>query len=240
MFPHARAAVEALINDHSGNPDILACILIGSQARGDAREGSDIDFNLVMSDGKTDPENTSHVSKRDLIQIRDHGNELTRWAYTNAKLLFCWDQELVAIVQAIPVYPEADRIRKMESFVSQIHMHLSYLKLAEYSSNCYLLHETTVKIALFCGRLILADNRILYPNRKWFKRELLAAPDQPKGFSADLEAMLQTPSIAAAEALINKLLNHKKYPEAPEGWFNRFHKDSVLHWCNGTFSIDDW
>lgn len=148
--------------------------------------------------------------------------------------------EIADIIAGIPVFQEAERARKMESFVSQIRMRVSYLTLAAYSKNEYLLRETAVRIALFAGRLVLADNRVLYPNRKWFSREIERVADKPARFCAGMRAFLAAPTIAGAKAFIDGLLAHKAYPEPAEGWVTRFTDDSVFHWKTGSFAIEDW
>ena len=228
--------IAAFVERHRADDNVIAAILIGSLARGDEREDSDVDIDLVVREKRSNAEKT----KDDLVLIRDHGNELTRWSFTDAKVLFSVDNEIESIIRMIPVYQEGERRRKMESFASQIRMHFAYLQLAEYSSNPYLLHETAVKIALFAGRLVLADNRVLYPNRKWYFREIKRVRDKPVNFDEDMCALLSSPSIAGAQRFIDGLFAYKSYPEPAEGWPSRFNDDSVFHWMNGTFSIEDW
>ncbi len=228
--------VEAIVARESSDENVVAVILIGSCARGDEREGSDVDYNLVVREKR----NNCHVTKDELRFIRERANEPTRWSYTGAKVLFTRDPGIAGLIAGIPVFQEGERSRKMESFASQIRMHFSYLMLAEYSRNEYLLRETSAKIALFAGRLVLADNRVLYPNRKWFSRQIERVADKPDRFCEDMRAFLAAPSIAGGKAFIDGLFAHKAYPEPAEGWVTRFNDDSVFHWKTGTFSIEDW
>jgi predicted nucleotidyltransferase len=232
---HKRQITE-FVEKNRTDENVVAIILIGSLARGDEREGSDLDVNLIVRTKKEE----SDITKDDLLFAATNANELTRWSYTRAKVLYSLDDEIAEIIKLIPVYQEKDRQYKMESFVSQMRMHLSYLKLAEYSKNTYLLHETAVKIALFAGRLVLADNRVLYPNRKWYSREIQRIQDKPENFFADMCALLEGPTIAKARSFIDTLLAYKAYPEPEEGWVKRFNTDSVFHWRCGTFTIEDW
>jgi len=236
MTEDHKRQIDEIIEKHRADDNVTAIILIGSLARGDEREGSDVDYNLVVKNwnGKTDE------TKESLIYIRDHGNELTRWSYTSAKILYTTDDEIEDIVRQIPVFQEKERQYKMESFVSQIRMHYSYLMLAEYSKNTYLLYETAVKICLFAGRLILADNRVLYPNRKWYSREIQRIADKPAHFYEDMCGLLTQPTIEKANKFIDTLFAYKTYPEPAEGWVKRFNDNSVFSWKNGTFSVEDW
>ena len=236
MTEAQKMEIAAVVEKHRADDNVIAAILIGSLARGDGREDSDVDIDLVVRNKRSNAEKT----RDDLVLIRDHGNELTRWSFTDAKVLFSLDDGIESIIRMIPVYQEDERRRKMESFASQIRMHFAYLQLAEYSSNPYLLHETAVKIALFAGRLVLADNRVLYPNRKWFSREIQRVKEKPANFYEDMCSLLGAPTIAKAQGFIDGLFAYKRYPEPVEGWGARFNDDSVFHWMNGTFSIEDW
>ncbi|HNY21149.1 MAG TPA: nucleotidyltransferase domain-containing protein [Treponemataceae bacterium] len=236
MTEEQQKQIAEITERHRKDKNVVAVILIGSIARGDAREGSDVDYNLVVKERRE----LCDVTKDDLKFTIAHGNELTRWSYTSAKVLYSTDDEIEGLIKQIPVYPENRRQYNMESFVSQIKMHFAYLQLAEYSKNTYLLHETAAKIALFSGRLILADNRVLYPNRKWYSREIQRIEDKPKDFYEKMRELLNAPTIDKARTFIDGLMAYKAYPEPAEGWVNRFNKDSVLSWKNGTFSIEDW
>ena len=236
MTEEQQKQIAEITERHRKDKNVVAVILIGSIARGDAREGSDVDYNLVVKERRE----LCDVTKDDLKFTIAHGNELTRWSYTSAKVLYSTDDEIEGLIKQIPVYPENRRQYNMESFVSQIKMHFAYLQLAEYSKNTYLLHETAAKIALFSGRLILADNRVLYPNRKWYSREIQRIEDKPKDFHEKMCELLTAPTIDKARTFIDGLMAYKAYPEPAEGWVNRFNKDSVLSWKNGTFSIEDW
>lgn len=50
MYDHHRRVIERLHQRHAPDPDHLALIVIGSVARDDAREDSDVDCILVVSD----------------------------------------------------------------------------------------------------------------------------------------------------------------------------------------------
>jgi predicted nucleotidyltransferase len=228
--------IDEIIELYRKDDNVVAVILIGSLARGDARDDSDVDCNIVVKEKKE----LCDVTKDDLRHTIAHGNELTRWSYTSAKVLYTTDDEIEGLIKQIPAYPESRRQYNMESFASQIKMHFAYLQLAEYSKNTYLLHETAAKIALFSGRLILADNRVLYPNRKWYSREIQRIADKPRGFYESMCELLNAPTIDRARTFIDGLFAYKAYPEPAEGWVSRFNKDSVLSWKNGTFSIEDW
>ena len=121
MTEAQKMEIAAVVEKHRADDNVIAAILIGSLARGDGREDSDVDIDLVVRNKRSNAEKT----RDDLVLIRDHGNELTRWSFTDAKVLFSLDDGIESIIRMIPVYQEDERRRKMESFASQIRMHFA-------------------------------------------------------------------------------------------------------------------
>ena len=250
MFEHHRQTIENLKACYEKDDDCLALIVIGSLARGEAREGSDVDFYLVVNPQRYEDCSAKNndcidaheysvspcseangylISLPVLQEMCDHGREIERWMFTKALVVFSKDAQINTLVVEIPSYPERDRTRRMESYHSQMHYHFSFFEFAYYSQTKYLIYETATKMILSIGRLILADNRILYPNRKWFFRELQKAPDKPAGMCEAMEAFLDAPTIEAGHELIEMVENYKAYPLPPEGMKARINQESILN-----------
>jgi hypothetical protein len=250
VYAHHRQTIENLKACYEHEGDYLALIIIGSVARGEAREDSDVDFYLVVNqqayadcmarhDDCVDAHEYSVspcaeangylISTPALQAIRDHGNEIERWMFTKAMVAFSKDAEVDRLIAEIPCYPEQGRTRRMESFHSQMHYHISFFEFAYLSQTKYLIYETATKLILSIGRLILADNRILYPNRKWFFRELGKATDKPAGICEAMEAFLDVPTIEAGHQLIEMVEQYKDYPLPLEGMQARISQESILN-----------
>ncbi len=250
MLECHRKTIENLKEQFIMNSDYQAFFVIGSVARDEARPESDVDFYLVVDEQRladcsarnaTSLEAHEHcvlpcteangylTSLADLMKTRDHGNEIDRWTFTKALVVFSKNPEINKLVAEIPFYREQGRIRRMESFHSQMYYHISFFEFAYYSQTKYLIYETATKLILSIGRLILADNRILYPNRKWFFRELRKAPDKPAGMCEAMEAFLDAPTIEAGHQLIQMVEEHKEYPLPPEGTKARIDQECILN-----------
>jgi predicted nucleotidyltransferase len=250
MFEHHRKTIENLKRHFEKNPDYLAFILNGSVAREEAGEVSDVDFFLVVENDKYEealnrnvllveaselsvppcPEANGFLTSKDRLKaICEQGNEIERWAFFKAKIVFSRDKEVEELVKRIPHYPEEGRIRRMESYHSQMYYHFSFFEFAYYSQTKYLIYETATKMILSVGRLILADNQILYPNRKWFYRELAKVADKPEGICEAMIAFLDHPTIDAGNEIIQMVESYKPYPVPPEGMAARIHSESVLN-----------
>jgi hypothetical protein len=261
VFEHHRKTIDNLKRAFETNDDYLAFIVNGSVARGDAGEGSDVDYYLVIDDGAfsalLERSSVGHeaneccvppcqeangflTSRAFLRETRDRGSEVARWSFLGAQVIFARDSVIEEFVRQIPRYPEEERRGKMESYYSQMFYHISFFEFAYYSETTYLMYETATKLIHAAGRLILADNRMLYPGRKRFFEALRKAPDKPQSVCDAMLAFLDTPTIDSGWAVVDLVQNHKAYPIPPEGVKERIIKDSVLSWYHGTYCIEDW
>jgi len=261
MHEHHSLAIEKIKAHFLEDESVLALILIGSIARSEAWEGSDIDLIAVASDdeykrridnGETTFEGdafcdypdghagASFVDYQYLTDAAEFGNEPTRFSFMNAKVIFSKRADIEEIIERIAVYPEDEREEKMECFYSQLPVHISYIELGEYSRNSYLLAQCAERLVLFGGRLILAHNRIIYPGRKWFMEKLEQAPDKPEGLTDLVNELLERPSIKAAYAFFESIKNFTDWPQPREGFWDRYRRDCEQHWRSGKAPIDDW
>src|SRR5512145_1469199 len=115
MYEHHSQTIENLRNLLEPDPNNLALIIVGSVARGEAREDSDVDFLRVVPEPVFDELSARYsigmdassccvapgggcggdaISKTMLRNLRDRGSELQRWAFTNAQILFSRDPEI--------------------------------------------------------------------------------------------------------------------------------------------------
>ena len=250
MHEHHRQTIENLRKHLEPDPTNLALIVIGSVARGEAGPQSDVDFYLVVPEPVFDELSASNatgvdashccvapaggcggmaITKSRLQDLCERGNEFLRWSFTNAQVIFSRDPEIDVLVKKILTYPEEGRRRRMESYHSQVYFHFSFFEFAYYSQTKYLVYQTATQMLLAAGRLILADNRRLYPGRKWFYRELERTSDKPEGLCEAMLAFLDTPTIEAGQGIIEMLTRHKAYPVPPEGMQARILKESSLN-----------
>lgn len=260
MFDHHRRVIQRMAARFQADPTVLALLIIGSVARGDARADSDVDCYLVVTDEAYHARRAANqltVDADDLCEyphghaggrvldlaylhaVAARGPEPARFAFMHAIPALSRLPNIGELLAPIAVYPEHERTEKMISFASQLPVHLSYLELGEYSQNPYLLAQTAVELVLFGGRLILAHNRMLYPNRKWFLREFERAPEKPPGIIALARRLLQQPGIAVATTFCERILQFQPWPQPPEGVMARFQNDRELQWQHGGVPLAD-
>jgi hypothetical protein len=249
----------ALVRDRlMADPDVVALIVIGSVARGEARDRSDVDLVVVLTEEAARQRAArselsfrpndlgigihvggGFVDENFLRDVATRGPEPSRYAFLKARIVFSRSPAIAGLLERIPVYQESERLGKMISFVSQLPVHLSYLKLGEYSRNAWLLAQTASELVLFGGRLILAHNRILFPNRKQFIGVLATAPERPDGVMELADALMTAPSIANATRFHDAVMDFHDWPQAPEGPWARFQIDRETNWRAGRAALAD-
>ncbi|MDP9353668.1 MAG: nucleotidyltransferase domain-containing protein [Chloroflexota bacterium] len=252
MLESHRLIVERITQRYRSDPDVLALIVIGSVARGEAHERSDVDVLVILTDeayaryqasdvpplsaeelaGKHHDARPGVRDKAYLRAAAERGPEPTRFAFVQAMVPFSRDPEIEPLLAAIPTYPEHEREGKLASFASQLPVHLSYLYLGDYSENPYILADSAHELALFGGRLILAHNRFLFPGRKHFLSQLERAPQKPDRFLWLMRRLLRQPCIPTAEAFCEAVMSFQPWPHPAEGHGARYVQDRDLAWLH--------
>jgi hypothetical protein len=260
MREHHQRTVNRLIGHFQDDPAFLALIIGGSIARGWEKDDSDVDIILVASD----EEYSRRLSDRSLNyfsmdfcdypggyvdgkiidlaflqEVAKHGSEPARAAFKSAILAYSHLLELENILRKIPIYPEAQRIARIQSFYAQVQAMLWYVGEAEKRHDNYLLRKMSADLVLFGGRLILAHNRILFPFHKWFMKELECAPEKPPNMLTLAEELLVNPSKQTAESFARCVLDFYAWNIPPEGWPTRFMEDTEWSWRRGCAPVAD-
>ena len=147
VFQHHEAAHGKAIDRLKGEPDVSVVLLGGSIAKGTERPDSDVDLIVVVGDAAyaarlsqnrvtffwTDLTNWPggyvegrFVSRSFVLAAAERGSEPTRWSFTGVRAVWGDDPEILAAIPRIPVYPEADRERRMDAFMAQMVLYRRY------------------------------------------------------------------------------------------------------------------
>ncbi len=105
-----------------------------------------------------------------------------------------------------------------------------FMKEADKRSDQYLRTRATADLVLFASRLILAYNHMLYPYHKWLMHEVQRAPEQPEHFVDLIQAVLDAPSPASADALLDAVNAFHDWGISLGEVFNTFTVDSEWDW----------
>ena len=260
MRENHRRAIDRLTTELEGDPRFLAVILGGSIARGTELPDSDIDLILVASQ----EEYARRLTERDfgylnkevcdypegyaeakvmslsfIEEIADRGSEPARAAFVGARILSSRVPELENLLARVTIYPETERVAKIQSFYAHFLIHYWYLSEAERRNDRYLLLRAAADFALFAGRLILAHNRILFPYHKWFMHELRGAPEKPHDLIDGLEHLLAAPCLDNANRVLACVTNFRDWEKPPRDAAAQFMEDSEWNWREGLAPVAD-
>lgn len=258
---HHKKAIENLVERMEQDPECLAVIIGGSVAKGVAREDSDIDCYLVVSDdafnSRKQRDSLFYFSREGcdyeggyidgkvinysfLIQAADKGSEPTRASFEGAFVAYSLIPDLQRLVDRIPVYPESRRGKNFTDFYAQVLLYGHYfadraLKL----NNIYLLSHSVSQIALFAGRLILAYNRILFPCHKSLMSALEKAPDKPESYMELQHTMLTKPTKETIGEFVQCISSFHAWGITMEEAVSRFVENNEWNWIDGEPPISD-
>ena len=174
-----------------------------------------------------------------LRDVAERGSQPARSAFAGAFVAWSRLDELEDLLAQIPIYPEAQHDDLLLGFTAQATAWRWFMGEAEKRGDAYLRSLAATKLVLFCGRTILAHNRILYPFHKWLMHSVKNAPDQPADFVAKAEALLAEPSFEASEQLFDDVGAWRPWAVTTGDWASRFIRDSEWNWRDRPAPIDD-
>ena len=137
MSERHRKAIDELVCLHGDDPNKIALVICGSLATGKARDDSDVDLYLVVTDeelervraeegcfyGSWDPNkffgaeiDGKIVSKVFLQEAAIRGSEPTRASFERAYTEFSRDAEIDELIGRIAIYPEWEREWRIKAF----------------------------------------------------------------------------------------------------------------------------
>lgn len=261
LQPQHQRTVDRLVDLLEPDPNYRALIIGGSIAKGWERPDSDVDIMLIATDEEFARRQAAHDYHYFTADLSDYeggyvdgkvldlaflqdvaakGSEPARSAFDGAWIAFSNIPELADLMARITVYPEADRIAKIQSFYAQLEAMKWFIEEAARHDNAYLNMRMASEMVLFGGRLILAYNRILYPYHKWLLRALAEAPEKPADMMALIDALLADPCPANSAAFVTCLQEFREWEKPPQGWPVQFMKDVEWQWRGGCVTLADW
>ncbi|MFE5318220.1 nucleotidyltransferase domain-containing protein [Paenibacillus sp. NPDC056579] len=260
MYPHHQTAIEMVTNKLKVKEEILAVIVGGSVAHGFAKEDSDIDLMLVVSDERYyallesgdihyhETESTpydggyvdgKYTSISYIKKVAESGSEPARFAFKDAIVSYSEIIGLEELVQAASRYPIERKNETMEKFHAQFEgwrwMFYEGLKKNEP----YVIEFSVTNFVLFAGRLILAYNEVVYPYHKWFMKVLEGVNNQPNDLILIMNNVLKNKSKESVEVLYECVAKFYQWPRSEKGWHIRFMLDSELNWMTGHVPVAD-
>lgn len=252
IYPHQQQAIAYITDKFKADPTVDALLISGSISHGFNDEKSDVDINMVVSrqvyeekakaraltyfegagqfyeggyfDGK-------YITLDYLELIQKKGNEPTRFALHDCRVVFDRTGQVQELLQKIATYDTQGADEKAIRFLSQLDAWKWYCDEALKKNNLYLLDLSVSKLILFAGRLILLENRIFFPYHKWFLRVLEGAANKPNGLMDAIESLQSNKSADNITRLYELVKNHKDWSNGvPYSWPHYFVTDVETVW----------
>ena len=258
---HHQRAIDRLADSYRDDPRFLGLIIGGSVAKGYARDDSDVDFLIIATDEAFEDclrRRDLFINRRDLCDydggfvdgkiinlafledVAEKGNEPSRAAFEGAFAAYSHVPNLDELLPRIPVYPEAGHDERVKAFYSMAFIQHWLFHEAERHGNRYTLTRAASQLALFAGRLILADNRRLFPYHKWLPRTLESVPAKPTNLMRCFNALVDAPRGEHATALFELVRDFKDWGVSDLEAYTWFMTDIEWSWMGGTTPIEDW
>jgi predicted nucleotidyltransferase len=263
--PQHQRAIEKLRERFINDPRYLALIVGGSITKGTAREDSDIDCSLVVSDEewrRREAERDYWVYLTDICdypggyaealtysldflkEVAERSIEVLRSQFVNALVVFSRRPEIEEIVRRIPVFPENLREEKINSFYSQVALLGGCcVRDAERNADPYYLALAASNLVHYAGRLILAYNRMLYTSSKHLMRRVAEAPEKPENFMELMERAVREPGRESGVALAESIRQFLGREIDEKNWkriVSTYIEDWQWGWRTGRPGLQEW
>ncbi|MBD0384880.1 hypothetical protein [Paenibacillus sedimenti] len=261
MKEHHKKSIDNLVRFLREDSNFLAIIIAGSIAKGIARDDSDIDTYLVVTDSEFNRRKTENnlfyfngdvcdypggyidgkiINYEFLESALRQGSEPTRASFMGAFVAFTRISGLESIIKQIPIYQEENRQKNLIDFYAQVLLYGRYFAIkAIEQNNHYLLSQSISNIVLFSGRMILAYNRILFPCHKSLMRVVEEAPEKPENYIKLTNNLLINPTKESISEFVDLISSYKDWGITFSQAVSIFINNNEWNWIDTTPPIQD-
>ncbi len=251
MLQHHLESIKKLKDHFADHNEVVAIILDGSIVKGTARPNSDIDAILIVEKEFYDtcakqnrlgeviygyctyPEgyfDIKYKTKEFLQQAAQYASEPTRNAYLQAEVLYTKDPEIQSLVRAIATYPEHDRPEKIRCFNANLQLNRGYFLHCVPETNIYMRTHLATEIVYSVYRLILAENRKLFPCNRRLEEAVFECTNRPPDILSLGQTFLKDISVENCERFVQAFWKQSELPLTDEININcsnyiRFYED---------------
>lgn len=233
MYPHHIESAQKLRKYFEGQESVIAVVLDGSTVKGNARPDSDIDAIIVVTEEKyaelaaqnrlaeVIPGHCTYEggyfdikykTKAILRRAAEHASEPTRNAYVKAQVLCTTDAEIPALVAAIERYPEHTVADKIRCFCANLQLNRGYFLNIVPEDNSYMRAHLAQEIVYSVYRLILIENRALFPCNRRLEETVRACKKRPDDILELGKAFLQEITVKRCEAFVQAFWKQSDLP----------------------------
>ena len=233
MYPHHIESAQKLREYFEGQEGVIAVVLDGSTVKGNARPDSDIDAIIVVTEEKyaelaaqnrlaeVIPGHCTYEggyfdikykTKAILRRAAEFASEPTRNAYVKAQVLCTTDAEIPALVAAIERYPEHTVADKIRCFCANLQLNRGYFLNIVPEDNSYMRAHLAQEIVYSVYRLILIENRALFPCNRRLEETVRACKKRTDDILELGKAFLQEITVERCEAFVQAFWKQSDLP----------------------------
>lgn len=257
---HHKESLDKFLRIYENDETVLGILLCGSIAHGYSKADSDIDICLVVSDEefvKRKKEDALTFGIFDICTYENgyidckvadleflektarYGSDPARYAFKDCEILLSRIDNLNEVISRIAVYPTHKIDERRNRFVSQLLAWKWYYGEAVKKRNQYLINLSLHKLVLFSARIILNENKLLYPFHKWMLAELERAYRKPENLINKINDLLDSHSTEKINKYCEMILQFINFTEKSVDWPNYFLRDSEQNWLEHEAPVDD-
>ena len=233
MLQHHIESAQKLREYFEGQDGVIAVVLDGSTVKGNARPDSDIDAIIVVTEEKyaelaaqnklaeVIPGHCTYEggyfdikykTKAILARAAEHASEPTRNAYVKAQVLCTTDAEIPALVAAIERYPEHTMADKIRCFCANLQLNRGYFLHIVPEDNRYMRAHLAQEIVYSVYRLILIENRVLFPCTRRLEETVRACRKRPDDILELGGKFLEEITVERCEAFVQAFWKQSSLP----------------------------
>ena len=258
---HHEATAQGYVETVRDRPEVLGVVVVGSVARGTPREDSDVDLYLVVTDeayarasaagmiaavsqdGVTYPGGYVDIklaSPGYLTTAVAEADDPTRASFVGSRVVLDKIGTITDQVAAIVSLPDEVWSRRVTAYRAQARLYGGYfLKQGDQLGDRFLVQHAGVHLALAAGRIALAQHRRFFSGQKYLTATL-AELDLPPRFETTWRHVVNAPSAAVGQHLLEAIDAWLGPPEDFDLQLSRFIADNELAWLNGTIPPEFW
>jgi len=261
IYPHHQKAIEYITEKFRADDQIDALLISGSISHGFNDENSDVDINIVVSDEIYGEKNRNHaltwwetaenfyqggyfdgkfITLKYLSLVAEKGNEPTKFALHDSKIAFDKTGRAADYIKRIGEYKTDNLRERTIKFLSQLEAWKWYCDEALKRNNQYLLELSVSKLILFASRLILLENKTLFPYHKWLMKVLENVSSKPPELISTINQLLQDKSPDNIRKLYELVRNYKDWTNGENfSWASNFVYDIETVWMRQNEFIEN-
>ncbi len=262
MYGHHEESLKIMEQMFREKEEVIVLVFGGSVAKGTERPDSDLDGMAVVTDayydkmaaaGRTAEVIPGHctyeggyfdikyMTKDFLRQAAERGSEPTRNAFVKSRVLFTRDPEIETLVAAIPVFQESEREEKLRSFYCDLQLNYGYFwKIC--NPDDYMRIRVASEIVYCIYRLILQENRVLFPCNRRLEKTVEQVENKPDGIMELCREFCRTSDDALPDRIVAAYhaWTSWQYPTDQSVFCSQYAADFEQWWFRPRPLIAEW